>query len=1050
MTGGETGPGYEGTIREGLSQLPEIDGPCHHIAFDGTSVWAFGTDSDVIGLDEEDGEPVPWNIGPAASLAFDRVSGSFLVARDGNVFSYEFKDGLPRPLIAPDYRPLAIEHDAPVISIVTPENNLRTQAGQAVGWATACEDGTVHLWGWNLNSHGHHHGLPQPLQDERGHPIVLHHDGLRALAFSENGRMLVTGSESGEARLWETTTGKAVCDPKGFEVVITHDAAISAVTFGSGGRLVAGERVPVTNVVTAGAGGTVRVWDVEALQGPHQRFQGDLSNVRLYPQALKQDEIEAAILKDLPEIQVGTIFPLDFSLHNDQQQHVLYLTDEPQQLHLDITNVGRRNVMLPSGKGKANDEGHSAAPTESTLEIRFRPGTLKPESRIALSTPDVDHAQKLGHIDDSANWALRQTRDADGTDVIHLLRKSAASNAGNGTADAAATLLPGETLYLTLGGVLANVSLGTHSTRVQLKYRLHYDQDTPLSGSRLHYLRVLNMSDSRLQTNLEDLLGKSVTVQASLESVKGGQTTLAGRVAALESNLEITKKIEQTEYLLELGQYFEHGGPLVAGIVGVPAVINDGTSNNRLQLRIDNRNTEPGHAAALNSDHSPIFRVYLYHFSNLDWSLLSSGDLDSVSKLTVFELPVAVEHPKEGEPKESEFPRVSDHWQARKVVEDHLAYIEITRKVGVGDSEKFQGLDLILEDFTCSADDRANRSAAEKPQTGTAYVNIWYQHVGVGEDQNKSNLEGWLRVPVERSPILPHGDSTLVSRSLSLIDNAYLGFHHQDVQRGFDPGTPDSAVSIDANGALQIASKDAIGLYPGAQPTGASVPQGTRGLVLKNDGEGVQVALDGGLQATGDIDAVGAISAASLTVKGDITVEGKVGPQDGLGSYLVPRGAIIMWNGDPRTNIQTPPDGWVLCDGKNGTPDLRSRFIISAGPGDASNELSAYSRGNTGGQEQVRLTEPQLPGHVHYGATAKDGAHQHLSQRTSRADNDDNDTPGNFMGDPNREYYSSYDVGRVTQTGSEHSHGFKTESTGGSGEHENRPPYYALYYIMKL
>lgn len=39
--------------------------------------------------------------------------------------------------------------------------------------------------------------------------------------------------------------------------------------------------------------------------------------------------------------------------------------------------------------------------------------------------------------------------------------------------------------------------------------------------------------------------------------------------------------------------------------------------------------------------------------------------------------------------------------------------------------------------------------------------------------------------------------------------------------------------------------------------------------------------------------------------------------------YMVPQGAIIMWSG-PLSNI---PDGWGLCDGTNGTPDLRERFI---------------------------------------------------------------------------------------------------------------------------
>lgn len=53
-----------------------------------------------------------------------------------------------------------------------------------------------------------------------------------------------------------------------------------------------------------------------------------------------------------------------------------------------------------------------------------------------------------------------------------------------------------------------------------------------------------------------------------------------------------------------------------------------------------------------------------------------------------------------------------------------------------------------------------------------------------------------------------------------------------------------------------------------------------------------------------------AVSADSLTVE----IEG------------VPSGGIIMWSG----SIASIPEGWVLCDGNNGTPDLKDKFIIAA------------------------------------------------------------------------------------------------------------------------
>ena len=68
-------------------------------------------------------------------------------------------------------------------------------------------------------------------------------------------------------------------------------------------------------------------------------------------------------------------------------------------------------------------------------------------------------------------------------------------------------------------------------------------------------------------------------------------------------------------------------------------------------------------------------------------------------------------------------------------------------------------------------------------------------------------------------------------------------------------------------------------------------------------------------------------------------------------SSLFVQGMIMMYTGS------TAPSGWAICNGQNGTPDLRDRFIVGAG--------SAYSIGNTGGQNSVTLTVNQIPAHTH-------------------------------------------------------------------------------------
>lgn len=53
------------------------------------------------------------------------------------------------------------------------------------------------------------------------------------------------------------------------------------------------------------------------------------------------------------------------------------------------------------------------------------------------------------------------------------------------------------------------------------------------------------------------------------------------------------------------------------------------------------------------------------------------------------------------------------------------------------------------------------------------------------------------------------------------------------------------------------------------------------------------------------------------------------GTLDAWITRLVPAGIIAMWSGA----LASIPAGWLLCDGTNGTPDLRDRFIMGWGAG---------------------------------------------------------------------------------------------------------------------
>lgn len=171
-------------------------------------------------------------------------------------------------------------------------------------------------------------------------------------------------------------------------------------------------------------------------------------------------------------------------------------------------------------------------------------------------------------------------------------------------------------------------------------------------------------------------------------------------------------------------------------------------------------------------------------------------------------------------------------------------------------------------------------------------------------------------------------------------------------------------------------------------------------------------------------------------------------------SSPIPTGLIAMWSGA----INAVPAGWALCNGSNGTPDLRDRFVVGAG--------STYAVGNTGGANSVTLTEAQLPSHTHVitGSTASSGSHTHSISDPGHTHLNNAVGLGNVDPTVNWAITSSpqYRNANDTQTGSAttgisinaagaHTHTITASaaSTGGGQSHENRPPYYALAYIMK-
>lgn len=142
-------------------------------------------------------------------------------------------------------------------------------------------------------------------------------------------------------------------------------------------------------------------------------------------------------------------------------------------------------------------------------------------------------------------------------------------------------------------------------------------------------------------------------------------------------------------------------------------------------------------------------------------------------------------------------------------------------------------------------------------------------------------------------------------------------------------------------------------------------------------------------------------------------------------------GMIMMWSG----TIATIPSGWALCNGANGTPDLRDRFIIgaSADSGGASQTTITGSNTKSGGSKDAIVVS-----HSH-SASVTDPGHSHVI---------DLGTGGGAVNRAGANVGSDYpDVSTAAaSTGISVTVG----STGTSGTNANLPPYFALAFIMKL
>jgi len=161
-------------------------------------------------------------------------------------------------------------------------------------------------------------------------------------------------------------------------------------------------------------------------------------------------------------------------------------------------------------------------------------------------------------------------------------------------------------------------------------------------------------------------------------------------------------------------------------------------------------------------------------------------------------------------------------------------------------------------------------------------------------------------------------------------------------------------------------------------------------------------------------------TAAAVTLGTYDNIYGIVGVQTAVGT-TIPTGVITLWYG----SIGSVPTGWYLCDGSNGTPDLRNKFIVGAG--------STYAVSATGGS-----TDAIVVTHTHTASTSStDAGHAHSS------------LAGGYFTSSGGLGYGTQGGGTTGTASASITSNTTVNSAGTSGTNANLPPYYALAYIMK-
>lgn len=719
-------------------------------------------------------------------------------------------------------------------------------------------------------------------------------------------------------------------------------------------------------------------------------LQGKLAWFSMYGEALSQDDI----LQDMNQalIERGAFrssFPVDFELNTNHQgtmAPVIFLesTSNPETLFLTVQNKCNTTII------PALPQSHTPDANNFHFQLKFRPGVLSPKfisaGKVTVRAMDGNNA---------GSWQAVTGTDSEGNNYISLLATGAT--------------MPQLKAFcsnrFSIEGIQADPKGGARTTNAEFFYRqlTFSNSSATIQGSRIQHLDIINHIGQKNIPLHVDVVGST----SILNDGKTPNQVFLRLVNTSDKDIQLSAENPATTFTVTVSGQPENSLTEWA--------LSETDNLQNIQLHW---NVVALTSACNNSNNIPLSKPLVQMISQgTALHITPPGNQTGNITVTLAQdcqqgsllLPVQsnetvpagsfVSIPLNGQPS----------WlaPATSAGPDAVSWSVVNANQEV--LKAGQSLTLLMTNIITGL------------KSGLTSVNIGYRNV-------PGYWDGNFIVNLEKSPLTTRNN-----------------------QVGIGNNSPQYA--LDVNGLVRIVQSQPQKLGPALTLENAGGGGGSSSAIFfktfptgNSDATSAIVAHDDNNFSnslyfqfkTPGVSTNSLVTQATLNSQG-LTVEGTI-----TGTGMVPPAAIVMQSGDINGKYDasgkglpgTPYNGWAVCNGQNGTPDLRDRFIVGAG--------NDAQPGQAGGPDQ-HSHMIDAPAQVF--GTTQDGNHHH---GMPSAWYNRNLSCGCHTGiDTN-----ATDVTRdVTQDNGTHGHqvtvNLKPFHSQPSSD-LNRPKYYALYFIMRL